>query len=444
MFSFNPIGSDKFLNWLESIKTSYDQESLDKIISNALNIGRLSLKHANEINSFEESGIKELIQTSIADVGIMDQVSTLITEIKSLGINTEGSTKKGKSAEMILRNKLQTSIPEWKFTDTSGTNSSGDIIAEKGQDRIVVEVKNYTNSVPSKEITKFYRDLDTMTPNAALFISISSGITGMGNYECEYRMCGSKRIPIIFVSHAGISCSAGIIAFLLLTKLITNEEISVINDELAIIEDSIIQKLECVVGDSVERLNIMDNEISRVRSDYAESRRKITNLLDDSYKALLTLEVSFKSEVQIICKAFNDLDFYSFATNSSEEKLKSSNIPNFISTKIQKNGYNELFSAIKEHNENNKSQQIVSFISQGEIVIKEKNNQLTIAKTCEKPQSLQLVYANLPTDGMDIAYGYEVVSASGMVYFNLNKIKNDIGREKLISRLYLLKNKNNI
>jgi len=438
MFSFNPVGSDKFLNWLESIKDSHDQSSIDKIISNALNIGRLSLKHANEINAFEESGIKELIQNSITDVGIMDQVSTLITEIKSLGINTEGSTKKGKSAEMILRNKLQTSIPEWKFIDTSGTNSSGDILAEKEKDRIIVEVKNYTNSVPTKELTKFYRDLDTMTPNAALFISVSSGITGMGNYECEYRMCGSKRIPIIFVSHAGISCSAGIVAFLLLTKLITNEEVILSNNDMMIIEDSIIQKLECVVNNSIEKLTSMDNEISRVRSDYAESRRKITNLLDDSYKALLTLEVSFKSELHIICKTFNDLDFFSFSSNSEEEKLKISNISNFLSTKTQKTGYNELFTAISTHNQNNKENKISLFTSNGEVIIKNKNTQLTIAKTCEKPQSLQLIYANLPTDGMNIAYGYEIVATSGMVYFNLNKIKNDIGREKLLVRLLYL------
>lgn len=439
MFSFNPIGSEKFLNWLDTIKNTYDQDSIDKIISNALNIGRLSLKHANEVNSFEESGIKELIQTSITDIGIMDQVSSLITEIKSLGINTEGSTKKGKSAELILKNKLQTAIPEWKFTDTSGTNSSGDILAEQGTDKIVIEVKNYTNSVPTKELTKFYRDLDTMTPNAALFISISSGITGMGNYECEYRMCGGKRIPIIFVSHAGISCSAGIVAFLLLTKLISTEKTAPISEEsIAIIEESIIQKLECVVEDSLERLNLMDSEISRVRSDYAESRRKITNLLDDSYKALLSLEVSFKSELQIICKAFTNLEFHSFSSNSTEEKLKQSQLANFISTKNQKVGYSELFEAVKLHNQENKEIQISLYVSNGEILLKDKLTHLTLAKTCEKPQSLQLIYANLPNDGMDIAYGYEVVSTSGFVYFNLNKIKNDTGRKKLLERLYII------
>lgn len=58
---------------------------------------------------------------------------------------------------------------------------AGDIIAKRVGKSVLVEVKNYSTTVPYKEIEKFHRDLDTnVNMVGGLFISLRSPITKIG------------------------------------------------------------------------------------------------------------------------------------------------------------------------------------------------------------------------------------------------------------------------
>lgn len=50
--------------------------------------------------------------------------------------------------------------------------SSGDFIVEFSNFSVLIEVKNYSSSVPKIEVDKFIRDVEVKDVNAGIFISI--------------------------------------------------------------------------------------------------------------------------------------------------------------------------------------------------------------------------------------------------------------------------------
>lgn len=61
------------------------------------------------------------------------------------------------------------------------SSHAGDIIAKRSGKSVLVEVKNYSTTVPYKEVEKFHRDLDAnINMSGGLFISLKSSITKIG------------------------------------------------------------------------------------------------------------------------------------------------------------------------------------------------------------------------------------------------------------------------
>jgi len=481
--NFKISGSEKFKKWVQNVQDSEDIDS-DLIFSNALNIGRLAIKHADLAGDPNENGsfadlkreILEQISSRFDNTTSDDQfdditesINSIMSEIKGLGLNSAGSSKKGAMGEKIIFNKLQSAIPEWKFEISAHETASTDIQATKTDDKtgktlkIMIEVKAYSAIVPKKEITKFHRDLNSCRPDAALFISLSSGITGNGNYEYEQLLCGNKSIPVIMLSHAGMSGTSGITAFLLLEQCLSiSRNLTKRNhsgydtDDDSSDSDSISTDLNTSIGTKIvnsidsqiisqtitnvideischtERLESLDSAISKNRSAFGEIRKKIVILMDEHYKSLLDFETSFKHEVIMIrdkfCEVSENLSC-NLMLDSKQHGKKIKNHKDFVSrieSKRHKAGYEFLWKAYSYINDKacNDDQQnsLEMFYQDGEIAIRTKGVQ--IAKTVIKTQGLQLVYSVPAWDDMTIAIKYEISGTTG-VYFLLSKIKDD-------------------
>jgi len=91
------------------------------------------------------------------------------------------SSKKGRFTE----NHMQDYFKGWNYTDTSKLPHHGDAIIEKHGIQVLLEFKNYTTTVPTKEVDKLKRDLKETAITFALMLSINTGICGKRDFDIE-------------------------------------------------------------------------------------------------------------------------------------------------------------------------------------------------------------------------------------------------------------------
>lgn len=457
-FAFTPINSPKLDEWIEEILELYDQDTADRIFTNALNIGRLAIK-TGALSSSEHEGIgiiKDLIETEISSIrdtvtdsiestlvnknaSVIDQVQTLITEIKSLGILSEGSSKKGLAIEKIVLKNLQNYIPEWQFTSSGRETSSCDIIAKKGNISIAVEIKNYNTSVPKKEVDKFYKDLSATNVDAGLFLSTSSSIVDHEDFEITSKFF-SKTIPIVFLGNCGVT-SSPYVGFIMLTMLCEKQIPIKELRSVGMDDGSILTKLKKELIESTHRLSQIEKDLSTSRNEYSDMRKKIVDLLDNHNKSIITVELSLKHELRIVKNNFEDLTldkFYTDPINSDLIKFKNYDEFNTFIEKKDKNkkiAYNYLWEACAVCKEKESISQIIIRICHNGMGIVLRRNKQLFATIQEKSTSVQMNYTNQIDEGYSITYPYEIVNQSGTAYFNLSKIKNNEGLQILIAKL---------
>jgi hypothetical protein len=432
-FTFS-IRDKKLKDWLNIRCTEMSNDNFMNLIETALTIGRLAIENA-ENNG--DNGIKELIMSTIDGTlnSKMTNVDNLISEIRKIGFGNEGSSKKGKSNELLILKKLTSEIKNWEFSRVSDDAMNCDLLAESGEQSIMIELKDYTQPVPSKEIKKFIRDVTAKCPTAGLFLC-TNGITGQNcDYFVENRLINGKNTPLLFVANS--SPSGWVLAFLLLEELIkqVNNAQSLSTQYDCSTITHAINTFIADVEDSIMRLKSLDGEISRLRSEYAENRRKINDLLDDTYKSIFLLETNMKIELQTIVEDFTKNKLVPkeniYANDCVVMNSKSFN--EWVAGNSKADAYVILYNCAKENKCKiglDKKRNVLVLLSQ--------KTRFPLAHTLEKPASIQLIY-NFPIkDGAILHYNYEVSSQSGQVYFNLCKIKNDIGEEilkKIINNL---------
>jgi hypothetical protein len=483
MIEFTPVGCSKFMKWIDNIIDDYDEAEADVIFSNAMNIGRIALESSNLISGekTELNGIKDAIseilnregdelvkmvgvendsvieRLKLENSNIINTVKTLVDEIRGFGILSEGSSKKGKAVEKVLLKTLTQEFPDWSFAATGYETSSADIIATHATNlRIAIELKNYTNVVPTKEITKFEKDISATGVDGAIFISVSSGITGItGNIDISQKLIGTKIVPSILIANAGMT-SSPILGFMMISEILlklqnstetpTTSSQSTITSANTEIQNAIFKNLQNELSLAITRMNSIEVEVSRSRNEYSDMRKKIIDLLDIGYKNAITLELTMKNELSNIKRNFQEITFDAihFSDTDADDFAKTiisqiktlDEYSDLILKKKNKPAYMYLWEVIVE------IPGIKVFrTSDDEICIRKRiksnGNKIikTIGKTFEKPQSVQFSYIDLASDGLSLTFPYEVVNASGAVYFNLSKIRNDVGKDILQSRI---------
>lgn len=99
-----------------------------------------------------------------------NEVDTFIRQFTSAG-----SAQKGKTAEKSYEQLLNAILPDAEISYCAHTTSASDLLVKFADNEILVEVKNYKNNVPSKEVDKFQRDLVTRRCHG-IMCSVTSGI----------------------------------------------------------------------------------------------------------------------------------------------------------------------------------------------------------------------------------------------------------------------------
>ena len=106
------------------------------------------------------------------------------------------SGKKGQVGENWVFNTLVKDFPTFDIIDSHSQGHKGDFIIKNEQMICMLESKNYKKNVAKREITKFYRDIDSNDEyNCAIMLSLETGVCNKPDFCFEFR----SGKPILFL-----------------------------------------------------------------------------------------------------------------------------------------------------------------------------------------------------------------------------------------------------
>jgi hypothetical protein len=169
----NELTIDKFTE-LMNVKYSLLIESIQNKIQTSISLSEQNLN--TNIDKLKEiSSESSLIQKNIN------------TELTTYIGRHNKSIYKGSQSEEMLSTVLEEHYPNAEIINSSSLPKSGDFILKRNNlSTILIENKNYTNSVPYDEITKFHRDIEHNDFCNGIFISQSSTISGKQNFQIDF------------------------------------------------------------------------------------------------------------------------------------------------------------------------------------------------------------------------------------------------------------------
>jgi hypothetical protein len=184
---------------------------------------------------------------------------------------------------------------QFKIINTAKQSKSGDFFIEWTSPetgclyRYLIDVKNYRSTVPSKEVEKFYRDIELHpTIHGAIMISLHSQIVGRKSvFQYEERLVGSTSIPIAYVCSNEPTVIIEIIRFMCsLSDIRRTCGIKFTSSEK--------------VMTSIKELEESIDMFSRSRSNLQDIKLMIEKQFNKIFIDLLSVEHIFKTKIQNI------------------------------------------------------------------------------------------------------------------------------------------------
>lgn len=285
--SFNP--ETNFLQPINekiSLIDSNCNQTYNKMLSSLDNC-----KH--NISSLNETMDKNYVDTR-------QQYQQLSQSIHKLTGDISTSSIKGKIGEHLLENMLKSAFPDDIVDVTALTGHEADIhlISEK-YPKILIESKLYKNPVSTKEVDKFYNDLENTGVDYGLFVSISSSIMCHRRLEYKYK----KGKHIVFIPNSGFESLNIIYGVLFLREMfskninyeklsrhLVDEKCELIYNSLAFL-DKIYENVSRIKNETLRSKSIIDTQIQSLITNVIESE-VITKDLINKMKKNITESLS--------------------------------------------------------------------------------------------------------------------------------------------------------
>ena len=219
-----------------------------------------------------------------------ESVSSMYT---STNINDKLYTTTSTNIGIIGENEVAEILQE-KYTlkNTTKTGKSGDFILLDGNNRILIEVKKYSGTVPSKEIDKFYRDIESNgSINASIFISLTSKIVGIN--RCIYythQYVNGEELPIIFVTLQSLDITN--------SKLILSTVVDILLVEIESKRKSI--NVGQKICSAINQLDTNMDFLSNCRLTIHETQTTMNKSFGKIIQQILSAELSIKHAIKEI------------------------------------------------------------------------------------------------------------------------------------------------
>lgn len=134
--------------------------------------------YKTDLDSFSQSIKQPINVLSQHSLDLNQSVSDLLSRYNN-------SSDKGKTGEAELLNVLNRLYPSYEIVNTTGSTGCGDFIIKRNdKTSILIETKDYSVNVPSKEVDKFIRDTES-NRMSGIFLSQCSGIATKPNWGLD-------------------------------------------------------------------------------------------------------------------------------------------------------------------------------------------------------------------------------------------------------------------
>lgn len=271
----------------------YDPITINKI----LKIGYFMYTEFNfDINPLENQFNSIKSDISVYNENLID----LKMSIDTLRGISKSSSSKGKLMENYVEHVIKDNFPDDNLDIVSGTGHESDMHlhfnntgngADNTLQAILVEVKAYTDTVNTKEIDKFYRDMDRVGYKGGIFISISSGIVGFKRFDI--RRLKNNNIAI-FLPNTGLNSASIVWSILFLKEYLGFYNNNADTNNSDKMYDIFIKNITHIFYQFEEEYS----NISRLRFDIRSSRNKIDDIMDGLYRQTLDLEIRMKGVLE--------------------------------------------------------------------------------------------------------------------------------------------------
>ena len=312
------------------------RDNLDDILCHLIDIG-YDMKF--RINHNQDDNVASAVEPASMESSIYNQISILnkrsantdssIAELnttlhKLIGISSN-STKKGGFAEGILEHTFKNRYGDIRFEQTASTAHSADAwLHLSDQEIIMLESKNYTNTVAKKELDKFENDMITHNIRWGIMISFNSAISGMR--ELDYHVfTHNKQTFVIFI----ISNIQNVDDFHRLLDL----GLQLLRRHIQLDKEDI--KLDFVVSDITSALNELQKLIAKnniLRDTFYTMERDIHKSINEYYGILRNFQYEIETSITNIVKKIDNIKedakttVITTLTNSGNQNKEISNI----------------------------------------------------------------------------------------------------------------------
>jgi len=273
------FSDDELTNWISLI---HKIRKKDVNYNSNLIMNKLSkLQRVIEDKTIERTLYDELIKVKdkVNDTTEYNYVQNCL-QIMSTKLDIfSNPVTKGKSGEVIVESILRIAFPHANIIDVGKKSKSGDIMIEIDGFKILIEVKFYKRSVPTKEIDKFKRDLECKDYDAGIFISLFNGVCKYKEISCESHK--NKHYMIVPM----VNCKDPIIwAVMCLIKMlnINNTEPSV-NEKAVSSLNNLINICSSLKRECNKHTKILNDEIK----NYKKNTQQTLNTIKQNISELL-------------------------------------------------------------------------------------------------------------------------------------------------------------
>ena len=214
--------------WVKDIPKSHRDRKVNEILKFGhilMNMAEISANPGQAILDPIVKQIQESICNSVqtkesVSNGIKQMVNgmqSLESSVNKLTGNLNKSVIKGRHGELRVKQVISQHFPDANVDTTSFISRSGDFrVSFPNGPTVLIEVKDYTNTVPTMEVDKFCRDMDATGLNFGIMVSISSGISCKTRFQYE-RYKDTKHL--VFLGKSGHEPLSVVSALLLLNEL---------------------------------------------------------------------------------------------------------------------------------------------------------------------------------------------------------------------------------
>ncbi len=177
------------------------------------------------------------------------------------------SSCKGSIGENLVVMYLETNFPKSEVVVVSTDARSCDIKVKVSGCTILVEVKTYSRNVPTAEVDKFQRDLNTCSCDAGIFISLTSGIAHKKKLETS--MCGDK--PVVYLPNTDTTTTGLFYAITYVKQLLSQRHTT----------DTVKNASEYldIVKDQLDQVDILNGEIKKLETTTSQKITKLKGII---------------------------------------------------------------------------------------------------------------------------------------------------------------------